>query len=178
MCEIFDLAGFDGWSIGVLGVVDAVNYDNRYYYGVGITDTLVGLLFPTYGSYASEIGYAGPFYYYDTYFSASEPSVDSYIYTYSCLETYYGASADGMFSSYDMGYYVDGTYQTIGWRFMNKNNNGDDSHFEVGDQIGVWMLDTLNGNTENDSFVLNGGQAPFSVAAGTVSILLLTFWSG
>ena len=71
MCEIFDLAGFDGWSIGVLGVVDAVNYDNRYYYGVGITDTLVGLLFPTYGSYASEIGYAGPFYYYDTYFSAS-----------------------------------------------------------------------------------------------------------
>ncbi len=61
---------------------------------------------------------------------------------------------------------------------MNKNNNGDDSHFEVGDQIGVWMLDTLNGNTENDSFVLNGGQAPFSVAAGTVSILLLTFWSG
>ena len=133
MCEIFDLAGFDGWSIGVLGVVDAVNYDNRYYYGVGITDTLVGLLFPTYGSYASEIGYAGPFYYYDTYFSASEPSVDSYIITYSCLETYYGASADGMFSSYDMGYYVDGTYQTIGWRFMNKNNNGDDSRFEVGD---------------------------------------------
>ncbi len=90
------------------------------------------MLFPTYGSYAGEIGYAGPFYSY-AYFSASEPSVDSYFYTYSCLETYYGASADGMFSSYDMGYYADGAYQTIGWRFMNKNNNGDDSHFEVGD---------------------------------------------
>jgi hypothetical protein len=132
MCEIFDLRGFDGWSIGVLGVIDATNYDNRYFYGVGVTDTWAGLLFPTYSSYAGEIGYAGPFYYY-TDFSATEPSQDSVIYCYSCMETYYGASANGMFSSYDMGYYTNGAYQTIAWRFMNKNNHGDDSHFEVGD---------------------------------------------
>lgn len=109
ICEILDQSGFDGWSLGVLGVVDATNYDNRYFYGVGVTDTWAGLLFPTYSSYVSEIGYAGPFYYY-TDFSASEPSQNSVIYCYSCMETYYGASANGMFSSYDMGYYANGAY--------------------------------------------------------------------
>ena len=51
MCKIFEQSGFDGWSIGVLGVVDATNADQRYWYGVGVTDTYAGVLFPTYGYY-------------------------------------------------------------------------------------------------------------------------------
>ena len=129
MCDIFDLAGFDGWSVGVLGVVDVTNSENRYWYGVGVTDTYAGVLFPTYGSYADDSYYAGAFYYYYGAFDTSQPDISSVIYCYTNMETYYGADSIGMFSSYVLGYYYQGAYYTYAWRFMNEKNNGDDSHF-------------------------------------------------
>ena len=78
------------------------------------------------------------------------------------MDTYYGASAVGTFGSYVLGYFqqgdVAGQYFSYAWLFMNRSNNEYALHFEIGDQIDLWMLDSRLGNTENKGFVLKAAR--------------------
>ena len=108
----------------MLGVVDASYSNFRYWYGLGVTDTYAGVLFPTYASYVDDHYYAGQFYYFYSNFAVDQPDRTSSIICLSNMDTYYGASAVGTFGSYVLGYFqqgdVAGQYFSYAWLFMNR----------------------------------------------------------